>query len=127
MQRVFLVILVGCGGFIGASLRYLISLGAKGIGTSFPFGTLIANILGALIIGFVMQLSLDTALISANTRLFLTTGMMGGLTTFSTFSYETIGLLTTGQSGLGIVNIIVNLGLSLLGVVIGMAIARAIV
>ncbi|MGL4848086.1 MAG: fluoride efflux transporter CrcB [Clostridium sp.] len=127
MQRVFLVILVGCGGFIGASLRYLISLGAKGIGTSFPFGTLIANILGALIIGFVMQLSLDTALISANTRLFLTTGMMGGLTTFSTFSYETIGLLTTGQSGLGIVNIIVNLALSLLGVVIGMAIARAMV
>ncbi|MGL5648337.1 MAG: fluoride efflux transporter CrcB, partial [Clostridium sp.] len=105
MQKIFLVILVGCGGFIGASLRYVISLGAKGIGTSFPFGTLIANILGALIIGFVMQLSLDTALISANTRLFITTGMMGGLTTFSTFSYETIGLLTTGQSGLGIVNI----------------------
>lgn len=128
MQKILLVIIVGCGGFIGASLRYLISLGAtKGFGTQFPYGTLIANILGAIIIGFVMKLSLDTTLISPNSRLFLTTGMMGGLTTFSTFSYETIGLLNGGQVSIGIINIILNLGLSLIGVVIGMALARLLV
>ena len=50
--------------------------------------------------------------------------MMGGLTTFSTFSYETIGMLNGGEIGLGVVNIGLNLGLSLIGVVVGMAIAR---
>ena len=74
-----------------------------------------------------MKLSLDTSLVSPNTKLFLTTGMMGGLTTFSTFSYETIGMLNGGEIGLGVVNIGLNLGLSLIGVVVGMAIARLVV
>lgn len=128
MQKWILIGIVGCGGFIGASLRYVISLqAARLFGANFPYGTLIANILGAIIIGFVMRLSLDTALVSPNTKLFLTTGMMGGLTTFSTFSYETIGMLNGGELGLGIVNIGVNLGFSLIGVVVGMAIARLVV
>ncbi|MGL5648339.1 MAG: fluoride efflux transporter CrcB [Clostridium sp.] len=128
MQKIQLVLLVGCGGFIGAGLRYIISLGAtRALGTHFPYGTLIANILGAIIIGFVMKLSLESAMISPNMRLFLTTGMMGGLTTFSTFSYETIGLLSSGEIGVGALNIGVNVGLSLIGVVIGMAIARLLV
>ncbi|WP_297635284.1 fluoride efflux transporter CrcB [uncultured Clostridium sp.] len=128
MQKVTLVLLVGAGGFIGAALRYIISLNAtKAFGTHFPYGTLIANILGAIIIGFVMKLSLDSAMVSPNMRLFLTTGMMGGLTTFSTFSYETIGLLSSGELGVGVVNIGLNLGLSLIGVVVGMTIARLLV
>ena len=120
MQKLLLALIVGLGGFLGASLRYLISIfAAKNFGGNFPYGTLIANILGALLIGFIMEFSMDSALISSNMKLFLTTGIMGGLTTFSTFS-----MLTNGNMTLGIENIILNLGCSLLFVVIGQKLAR---
>ena len=67
---------------------------------------------------------MDSALISSNMKLFLTTGIMGGLTTFSTFSYETVSMLTNGNITLGIENIILNLCCSLLFVVIGQKLAR---
>lgn len=127
MEKSLLVLVVGCGGFIGASARYLISLWAtKGIGPQFPFGTLIVNILGAIIIGFVTEMSLRTNVISPTTKTFITTGMMGGLTTFSSFSLETITILSHGQIGLGTLNIGLNLILSLVGVVIGQFIARVL-
>lgn len=122
------VIYVGLGGFIGASLRYLISIGAsKTFNFDIPMGTLIVNILGGLLIGFIMELSLSTDIISPELRLFLTTGILGGLTTFSTFSYETINLLNSGAYIWGILNIILNLSLSLTGVVIGKILCNAII
>ncbi|WP_297438927.1 fluoride efflux transporter CrcB [uncultured Clostridium sp.] len=125
MERSLLVLVVGCGGFIGAALRYLISLWAtKGIGAGFPFGTLIVNILGAILIGFFMETSSRTNFISPTARTFLTTGMMGGLTTFSTFSFETMTIFSHGSIGLGSLNIGLNLVLSLVGVVIGQFIAK---
>lgn len=128
MQKFSLILLVGVGGFLGASLRYLISINAARIfGAEFPYGTLIANILGAIVIGFVMRLSLDTTLISGNTKLFLTTGMMGGLTTFSTFSYETVSMISEGNLTFGFLNLGLNVILSFLGVVLGMAIAKLLV
>jgi len=122
------VIYVGLGGFIGASLRYLISMGAsKTFNLDIPMGTLIVNILGGLLIGFIMELSLSTDIISSDLRLFLTTGILGGLTTFSTFSYETINLLNSGAYIWGIINIILNVLLSLIGVVIGKILCNAII
>ncbi len=127
MQKLLLTLIVGLGGFLGASFRYFIStLAAKNFGGNFPYGTLIANILGALLIGFIMELSMDSALISSNMKLFLTTGIMGGLTTFSTFSYETISMLSNGNTTLGIENIILNLGCSLLFVIIGQRFAKVL-
>lgn len=128
MQKIQLIAIVGCGGFIGAALRYIISLNAAKIfGADFPYGTLVANVIGAIIIGFVMKLSLDTSLITPNTKLFLTTGMMGGLTTFSTFSYETVTMINSGQYVLGVLNLGLNVVLSFLGVTLGMIIARIMV
>lgn len=128
MQKIQLIFIVGCGGFIGAALRYLISINAAKIfSPNFPYGTLIANILGAIIIGLVMRLSLDTAIISPNIKLFLTTGMMGGLTTFSTFSYETVSMLNSGEYMLGVLNLGLNIVFSFIGVVIGMSIAKLLV
>ncbi|WP_300350452.1 fluoride efflux transporter CrcB [Clostridium sp.] len=125
MQKLILALVVGCGGFIGAASRYLISIfAAKNLGGNFPYGTLMANILGALLIGFIMEFSMDSALISSNMRLFLTTGIMGGLTTFSTFSYETISMLNNGHIVLGIENAMLNLGCSLIFVVLGQKVAR---
>lgn len=122
------VIYVGLGGFIGASLRYLISMGAsKTFNLDIPMGTLIVNILGGLLIGFIMELSLSTDIISPDLRLFLTTGILGGLTTFSTFSYETINLLNSGAYIWGIINIVLNVLLSLIGVVIGKILCNAII
>lgn len=111
---------VGVGGFIGACLRYLITLNApKVFGTQLPYGTLSANVIGGLLIGVIMELSTTTSCISPNLRLLLATGLMGGLTTFSTFSYETVNLFSEGSYISGTLNIGLNLFLSLGGVVVG--------
>lgn len=121
------ILYVGIGGFIGASLRYLISIGStKLFGNQFPYGTLIVNILGGILIGFIMDVSLNTNLISSNLKLFLTTGILGGLTTFSTFSYETISFFTEGSYLLGSLNASLNLFLSLTGVILGKFISKVI-
>ena len=114
------LLIVGIGGFIGCCLRYLISsYSSKIYGTQFPCGTLIVNVIGGILIGFVMDFSIKSGVISPNLRLFLTTGLMGGLTTFSTFSYETINLFNGGDYLLGTLNISLNLFLSLAGVIFG--------
>lgn len=111
---------VGIGGFIGACLRYLISLYTPYIlGNKLPYGTLIVNVTGGILIGLIMELSLTSDLISPDMKLFLTTGIMGGLTTFSTFSNETVNLFSNGSFTLGTINICLNLFLSLGGVVLG--------
>ncbi|MDK0709572.1 fluoride efflux transporter CrcB [Clostridium perfringens] len=128
MSKLGLALVVGCGGFIGAALRYIISVFAtKNLGGSFPYGTFIANLLGAILIGFIMELSMDSTAISPNMRLFLTTGIMGGLTTFSTFSYETVSILSNGNIVLGIENAALNLCGSLLFVVFGQKLAKILV
>jgi fluoride exporter len=117
MEKVFYV---GLGGFIGASLRYLVSTYAAKLSVSqFPYGTLIVNVLGGILIGFIMGISLKSNYIAPNLKLFLTTGILGGLTTFSTFSYETIELFNNGRYFIGFTNMFLNLFLSLLGVVLG--------
>jgi CrcB protein len=120
------LLFVGIGGFIGACLRYIVSLSSsKLFGNQLSYGTLIVNILGGILIGLIMEISFTTDLISPSARLFLVTGIMGGLTTFSTFSYETISLFSDGGYYLGTLNIFLNLFLSLLGVLAGKYISNA--
>lgn len=121
------IICVGAGGGIGAILRYFISKYSGSIFESnIPLGTLIVNVLGGFIIALVLELSTSTDLISPNLKLFLATGMMGGLTTFSTFSYETVTLISGGKYLLGLLNIFLNVFLSLCGVALAMLISKAI-
>ena len=76
------MLLVGFGGAIGSILRFLTSiLAAQWFGAEFPYGTMIVNLSGAFLIGLVQQIGGETLLIPDNVRIFLTTGMMGGLTT----------------------------------------------
>ncbi len=118
-------LLVIClGGAIGTGLRYLTGVTAARLwGDAFPYGTLIVNLSGAFIIGFVQQIGRETLLIPDALRLFLTTGMMGGLTTYSTFSYETVRLMETGAWHQAWVNIFVTtticLSLCFLGIAAG--------
>jgi CrcB protein len=122
------IIYVGIGGFIGASIRYLISMqSSKLLNSSIPLGTLIVNVVGGFLIGVIMELSVSTDFISPNLKLFLTTGIMGGLTTFSTFSYETISLITDGRYLLGVSNIFLNLFLSLGGVILATSLCKIII
>ncbi len=116
---------VGIGGFIGACLRYGISLNASKIfGTQWPYGTLIVNVMGGIFIGLLMELSVTTELISPEMKLLLITGLLGGLTTFSTFSYETVTLFYSGSYILGIANAMLNLLLGFGGVVLGKTVAH---
>lgn len=120
------LLFVGIGGFIGCCLRYLISSHSptKIFGIQLPYGTLIVNVIGGILISFIMDFSIKSSTISPNLRLFLTTGLMGGLTTFSTFSYESITLLCEGSYFLGTLNIYLNLFLSLGGVMFGKFISQ---
>lgn len=92
------VLIVGLGGFAGSVFRYLVGIAVPFIAGGFPYATLAVNLLGSFIIGFVSELALATTLISPETRLLLTTGFCGGLTTFSTAMYETMGLGRDGQA-----------------------------
>lgn len=92
------VLLVGVGGFAGSVFRYLVALAVPFTAGGFPFATLAVNLIGSFIIGFVSELALTTAMITPEARLLLTTGFCGGLTTFSTAMYETMGLGRDGQA-----------------------------
>lgn len=110
MDKLFLV---GCGGAVGAILRYMISLVPwKG---EFPLLTLITNLAGAILIGLVVGLAFSKDTISPNIVLFFKTGVCGGFTTFSTFSLEALTLLERNQKGIAVVYIF----LSVVGCVIG--------
>jgi CrcB protein len=118
------LLIVCLGGAIGTGLRYLTGLGAARMwGDAFPYGTLVVNLTGAFIIGLVQQIGRETLLIPDDLRLFLTTGMMGGLTTYSAFSYETVRLMETGAWHQAWINIFVTtticLSLCFLGIATG--------
>ena len=91
------IIAVGAGSFIGGIARYLVSLAMKGISKGFPWATLLVNLLGCLIIGLLWGFLSRNASESTSWGLFLTVGLCGGFTTFSTFSKEALTMLQTGQ------------------------------
>ncbi len=121
------MLLVGLGGAIGSILRFLTALvAAHWFGSEFPYGTLIVNLSGAFVIGLVQQLGGEALLIPDNVRLFLTTGMMGGLTTYSTFSYETVRLMETNAWNQAWINIFVTTTIALSLCFLGMAAGRLV-
>ena len=91
------IIAVGAGSFIGGIARYLVSLVMKGISKGFPWATLLVNLLGCLIIGLLWGFLSRNAAENTSWGLFLTVGLCGGFTTFSTFSKEALTMLQTGQ------------------------------
>jgi len=95
------ILAVGLGGFIGSIFRYLLGIFVHSIcrQSEFPYGTLSANVLGCLIIGLLSGWVDDSIGLSATARLFLFTGILGGFTTFSAFSLDTLTLLQGDSSG----------------------------
>ena len=115
-------IFVALGGALGAVGRYAVSM--IPIKTEFPFLTLITNILGAVLIGFISGIVSAKQDVSQNTVLFWKTGVCGGFTTFSTFSLEAYGLFEKGSNILGLVYAVVSVVSCILGIVCGKKIAE---
>jgi CrcB protein len=122
MTRFFLICL---GGAVGTGARYLTALWASSaFGPTFPAGTLIVNLAGSFLLGFLMGLA---PIFSANVRLMLTTGVMGGFTTYSTFNYETTNYFREGAWLMGATNIAATLLGCLVAGLAGIALARLVV
>ncbi|MDT8442303.1 MAG: fluoride efflux transporter CrcB [Desulfuromonadales bacterium] len=119
------IVYVGLFGGLGCIARYLLSgWGYQLLGRSLPYGTLGVNLLGSLLLGLLMEGSLRSSLLSPELRLGLTVGFLGGFTTFSTFSYETVRLLEDGSYLAATANILLNLTACLLAAGLGISLAR---
>lgn len=125
MERLLWICLAGA---LGTGTRYLVSTwAARTLGVGFPWGTLIVNVAGCFLIAVVMHLALHSASMSPTLRLTLTSGFMGGLTTYSSFNYETTKLFQDGAT----TTAVANLGATLVGCCVagflGFALARGLV
>ena len=96
------------------------------LGRAFPYGTFVVNIIGAYLIGLIMELALRSTLIPDTLRLGLTVGFLGGLTTFSTFSYETFSLLEDGRFLVAFTNVVVSVAVCLLFTWLGIVSVRTL-
>jgi CrcB protein len=122
------LLLVGMGGFLGAAGRFAVSGLAHRLGApdDFPWGTLTVNVLGCLAIGFLAGLMELRQLVGPSQRLFLLIGALGGFTTFSTFAYETLGLLHASEMARALGNVAAHVVLGLAAAWIGYVGAQAL-
>jgi len=121
------VLAIAGGGALGALLRYWVSNGVYLLaGRDFPYGTLVVNVLGSLLMGFLYIWLLERTLASAATRAFLVIGLLGAFTTFSTFSIETLNLMEAGQMGRALLNVLMSVVLCVGAAALGVMLARQI-
>jgi len=119
------VILVTIGGGIGSAARYLVSTWAAArFGSEFPYGTLIVNIVGCFIIGAFMTVATERLIVSPYWRVFVTVGIVGGFTTFSSFSYETMHLLQDADVLRAFYNVGLNVFVGFSATWLGIGLAR---
>ena len=116
---------IGVGATVGASCRYYIGvLSIQYLGKGFPYGTLISNVVGSFIAGILVVVILEKLLLSETYRLMLLVGLTGSLTTMSTLSFESLEMLSGGNYGQVLLNILLNIGLSLLAAGLGVMLAK---
>ncbi len=121
-------LLICLGGAVGTGARYAIALEMpRMLGTAFPYATLTVNVVGSFVVGALMHVGLTTDVMSPDVRLMLTTGLMGGFTTYSTFNYETVECLRAGAFWLAGANVAATLLLCLLAGALGLSLARWLV
>ncbi|WP_437931042.1 fluoride efflux transporter CrcB [Sorangium sp. So ce291] len=119
---------IGLGGAAGTLARYGLSTWCQQrFGAAFPYGTLAVNVIGSFLLGVILQVAATTELLSPTLRLGLSTGVMGGFTTYSSFNYETIKLVEDRAWTLGALNVLVTVAGCLIAGVLGMAVARRLV
>lgn len=117
---------VGFGGFLGCIARYLVGLLVLRLfdEPSFPYATLMVNVVGCLLIGLLGRLGENSAMLSPVAQLFLIVGLLGGFTTYSAFGYQTLTLAQHGRAVLALLNISAHIVLGLCAVWLGTLIAE---
>lgn len=116
---------IAAGGAIGALLRYWTSVAVHSrLGAGFPYGTLVVNVLGSLLMGFLYIWFIDRLAVGPAMRAFLFIGLLGAFTTFSTFSIETLNLMEAGQPGKAVINVIVSVTVCVAAAGLGVLAAR---
>jgi len=119
-----IIFAIGLGSFIGGVLRYLLSQFVQlKIVSAFPFGTFIVNVIGCFFIGLVFGLA-EKGNLTNEWRLFLITGVLGGFTTFSAFSNETVALIREGNLWYALSYVASSIGIGLLATFLGISIAK---
>ena len=120
-----LILMIGIGGFIGTIFRYIISIGIQNkFLSSYHFGTFTVNIIGCFLIGIIYALS-DRGNISVEWRLFIATGILGGFTTFSSFSNETVSMLRDAQYGFALLYVLSSVTIGILATFAGIFLIKA--
>lgn len=119
---------VALGSALGGVARFLLgTFLQQKAGTTFPIGTLVINITGSFLLGFLLHYALATSAISPEVRALLTTGFCGGYTTFSTFTYETLALVEEGALTRAAVYVVLSVIVALVGAYLGIASAREVI
>jgi CrcB protein len=121
------VLAIAGGGAVGAVLRYWVSSGVYALtGRGFPYGTLVVNVLGSLVMGFLYIWLLERIPGGVAMRAFLLIGLLGAFTTFSTFSVETLNLMEAGQIARAALNTLLSVVLCVGAAALGVMLARQI-
>jgi fluoride exporter len=117
---------VALGGAIGSALRYGVNIAApRLLGTGFPWATLTVNIVGSFLMGLLSAALAEKFSDQPDLRLFLTTGILGGFTTFSAFSLDVFGLMQRGENSTAVIYALASVALSILAVFSGFMVSRA--
>jgi fluoride exporter len=120
--------IVGIGGGVGSILRFWLgTFVGQRMGTRFPYGTLLINVTGSFLVGFVMTVITEKTHLSANWRYLIPIGFIGGYTTFSTFEYETLRAIQDGQFTVGVLNVALSVLVGFVMVWMGAMAGKAIV
>lgn len=118
--------MVAAGGALGSVARYALNMGVtRTLGDGFPWGILTANVLGCFLMGIFGAYFMQRMPEAETARLFLTTGFLGGFTTFSAFSFDILKLVNHGQNNLALLYILASVGFSLLAVFAGFVLVKA--
>ena len=121
------ILAIGVGGALGAIARYALG-GAvhRIIPGFFPYGTFVVNVLGCLVFGLIVGLAESRFVVGPGTRVFLLVGVIGGFTTFSSFTFESFELLRSGQFAAASANVLGQVAFGLLALWAGFAVGRAV-
>lgn len=121
------IVLVAIGGAIGSVARYLVGVwGVKLAGPNFPWGTITVNVVGAFLIGLMVEMVARRFDASSEVRVFIVTGIIGGFTTWSSFTLDAVVLFERGDLGLAAVYMLASLVVSFAAIFAGLALGRAL-